>query len=86
MTGAPSPSMQERVAAQLPKKPRTGDDPAGTLTIREWYAGQALKGLLASQVATDDGNPHRAGGGQQRLVDRAIAYADKMVASLRKEA
>lgn len=75
----PRMSLQERTAALLPPKPRTGADSVSTVTIREWFACHALQGILA---ADGTGNSH----GQERNVERAVNYADRMVAALAGEA
>lgn len=52
--------------------------PATGMTLRDWFAGQALMGLLAARAANDD-TMH------EEVVDEANDYAAMMIEWLRAE-
>jgi hypothetical protein len=49
------------------------------LTVREWYAGQALAGFIAHYAGTDTATPSPA-----LAAEWAFNYADAMLAQARK--
>ena len=63
-----------------PAFPRAGEgehilvDESG-MTLRQWYAGQALSGLLA----------HHGGAGQFITIREAVVFADALIAELDKK-
>ena len=69
--GAAFPSMHEMGE----EYPRLG------MTLRDWFAGQALAGLLASQVAIDGRNSFS---GESTQVNAAYRFADAMLAERAK--
>lgn len=59
-----------------PAFPNTGNTswdmhPAEGMTLRDWFAGQALTGLLASDMLADN----------ERFAQAAYTYADAMLAA-----
>jgi hypothetical protein len=66
-------------AFPLAMLPESVDNPG--MTLRDWFAGQALMGLLA--LPSDDGwKPE--GGHQKHYSETAYRYADAMLAERQK--
>lgn len=49
----------------------------GGMTMREWYAGQALAGLLASRLASSSPDPELVSAAAFRMADAMLAQARK---------
>ena len=60
-----------------PAFPRTAPHPQNGMTLRQWYAGMAMQGLLADEGMDVEGFEHNA-------ARKAFAYADAMIAEEKK--
>jgi hypothetical protein len=57
---------------------RTVFYPAGGMSLRDWFTGQALKGLIPTQIQGDPGP------WMHQIVRNAYLYADAMLAEREK--
>jgi len=78
----------EKVPENPPAFPRPGfEQPAGMqdgMTLRDWFAGQALPELINAMMSGRIGNHPKVGGGPEGFAASAYEIADAMLAA-RKE-
>lgn len=55
----------------------TGSKPYSGMSLRDWFAGQAMVGITAGYWS----NPDMSGVGPQGMADEAYQYADAMIAA-----
>ena len=51
------------------------------MSLRDWFAGQALVGLMAATAHPESGGPSHSYGGNDGLARTAYALADAMLAA-----
>ena len=51
------------------------------MSLRDWFAGQALAGLMAATAHPESGGPSHSYGGHDGLARTAYAFADAMLAA-----